>query len=113
MEDKVMAKCPAIARLRKGLVVACEIPAIKEGRRAWIGIYPLHHDEHHRAKGDYRIRVFEVEEKYLINDNDVWDGVMESRGDVSVLGEAALLARIEEFGDPSCLGEPQDCEYPV
>ena len=113
MEDKFIGRCPALARLRNGFVAACEIPAIKEGHRAWIGVYPLHANEHHRAKGDYRVRIFEVEEKHLLNDSDVWDEVMESRGDFCVVGESALLARVEEFVDPFCLGEPRDCDYPV
>lgn len=94
-------------------MAACEIPAINSGRRAWIGVYPLHSLQFPKDGADYRIRVFEVEEKYLINDNDVWDGVMESRGDFGVAGEDALLAQIESFVDPSSLGEPQGCDYPV
>jgi hypothetical protein len=111
--DSVNEKCPAIGRLRKGYVAACEIPAVKFGRRAWIGVYPLHCHQHLKARGDYRIRVFEVEEEYLVNDNDVWEGVMESRGDFCVADEASLLARIEEFIDPFALSDPQSCEYPV
>jgi hypothetical protein len=106
-------KFPAITRLRKGYVAACEIPATQDGRRAWIGVYPLHPYDFYKTEGDYQVRVFEVENKYLINDNDVWDGVMKIRGDFCVIGEDSLLEKIEEYTSPAALGDPQDCEYPI
>jgi hypothetical protein len=109
--DKIAARCPAILRLRKGNVAACEIPAVKAGRRAWMGIYPLHCHKYFKHKGDYRIRVFEIEEKFW--NEDIGESELEVRGDVYLTGEETLLARIEEFVSPSLLGEPQGCDYPI
>ena len=59
------------------------------------------------------MRVFEVAEEYLADENDVWDGVMVNRADVFIVGEECLLSRIEEFTEPANLNDPQSCSYPL
>ena len=113
MMNDAEKRCPAIARLRRGSVAASEIKAISPGCRAWIGVYPLHPFPELKHKGDYRIRVFEVEEKYLVDDDDVWDGVMKNRLNEYVFTEKVLLETIERFIDPSQLSTPFKCDYPV
>lgn len=113
MDSSIENKCPALTRLRKGYVAACEIEPTQSGRRAWIGVYPLHAHKHIKHKGDYRLRVFEVDEKYLVDDNDVWDEVMHVRADIYLFGEKGLISRLEEFIDPTSLTDPQSSQYPV
>ena len=113
MDDNLLERCPAIGRLRRGYLAACEIESTLDGHRAWIGVYPIHSSGEHRGKGDYRIRVFEVDEKYLINDNDVWNEVMIDREDTCVFGEDNLVTVIERYTCATRLGAPQDCDYPV
>lgn len=113
MDSKLEERCPALLLLRKGIVAACEIEPVSEGAKAWIGVYPLGCYEHLRSKGDYRIRVFDVETKYLTDDNDVWDGVMKSRADVYVFGENRMIETVAEFIDPNNLTSTEQSEYPV
>lgn len=113
MDSNLEERCPALSFLRKGLVAACEIEPVSHGAKAWIGVYPLCYYEHLRSKGDYRIRVFDVETKYLTDDNDVWDGVMKNRADVYVFGEDRMIETVAEFIDPKSLTSTDLSDYPV
>lgn len=97
-------------RLRAGKMIAAEMPATSPDRRKWIGVYPLP-DEH---EFQYRIRVFEVDKKHLVDDNDVWEGTMINCGDYYLNGEEELIRKLSELiTDTGSLTNPWDCDYPV
>jgi hypothetical protein len=113
MANNLEELCPALILLHKGCVVACRIDPLKPGSHAWIGVYPLWNYEHLKRKGDYRIRVFDVYDRYLVNDNDVWDGVMQNRADIYVFGDEEMIAKVKDYIDPINLTNTLDSEYPV
>ena len=113
MANNLKELCPSLILLHKGCVAACRIAPLKQGSHAWIGVYPLWNYEHLKRKGDYRIRVFDVDDRYLVDDNDVWDGVMQNRADIYVFGDEEMIAKVKDFIDPINLTNTLDSEYPV
>ncbi len=99
-----------LARLKKGLMVAAELNSAREDFRTWIGIYPL---KDNSMKDYYRVRVFSVDKKFLIDDNDVWEETMESKKDYKVKGEE-LVQSLNGLGiDSNILDVPWKCDYPI
>lgn len=97
-------------RLKSGNLVAAEIKSTNSRRRAWIGVYPLDSS----MQPQFRIRKFEVDKRYLVNDNDVWEGTMEAKEDYYAKDVNELKLIISNImAEPKELGNPWDCEYPI
>ena len=104
-------KLKVLNSLRLGREIAAEVPASQSNHRAWIGVYPLKGGRQEYYV--YRVRLFEVDEKYLEDDNDVWEETIKIKKDFIAEDEEDLINKLEKIIDTDLLDDPWKCDYPI
>jgi hypothetical protein len=118
----------ALRRLREGNPLAAHVTAARTGTVAWAGIYPLD-----LASAEtrpilkrmrvaalphgaivFRVRVIEVSDSLLAEDRWLCEDDLDSREDLVVVGEQALLEVLDRLGVPrDALEHPDEVDYPI
>ncbi len=104
----------ALELLRRGEPLAASLPPQEVGALAWAGVYPLDLTKRDTApvlrrlgvvlkpedRPVFRIRVIEVRESLVLADVWLSEDDLQSRADVIVVGEEALLSQLDRLGVP-------------
>lgn len=123
-----MTEYAVLQALHEGRSLVVELSTSREGRRAWLGVYPLRLDspdvkallrrygyfDLHTDEPVYNIRTFEIDRS--LNEADIWlseDDLLEKR-DALAIGDQDLRAKLEQFGTRlQDLVRPFKSDYPI
>jgi hypothetical protein len=113
--------------LHEGRVLAERLTPTEPNHTAWIGIYPLSRDRRGTAEvlrregisvlpgvevRVYNVRLFEVADD--LRETNVGEADLRNLRSVLVLGDDALLVKLEELGVPlDLLDLPRRVDYPL
>ena len=117
----------AIELLRRGRSLAASLAPLLPGRLAWVGVYPIDTTRpssaaYLRSLGQsltyeqpiFRVRVIEVSESLVREDRCICEDDLHSRDDEIVVGEEALMSKLDRLGmSRDALEWPYKVDYPI